>query len=408
MKKYTLLIAMVITLCVVVVSIINKPYKNTDKYLEKNYSNLDLQDEESFDGLDILSQDIKDKKIILTGEEHNLSDNHIMSLKLIKYFQKEVGVNYLLEEMGTADAYFLNKYLESGNEDILKEYFNIYKNQKLYTEERYNEYVEIYKFNKTLPIDKRIKIVGTDIESKATYYYLIDTIKNEDMLTDELKTLINELKEFDYYTKISYRNILNTLEELKKDVDSNEDKYKSIFKEDFNEFKFVIKNMIDFSNVCASEDNYTNLRDKYIYENFKIIDSNLKDAVYFGQWGGAHIFQETVYNNINQSYMDYFASLLNKDEKYKGKILSINYAYYFEKSTFDHNGYSVNEDLFKEYINLKSKATIFRLNSRKSPFKEKSINPFDTNLVDYKDKPITDYIQYIILIRNSEKSKVVM
>lgn len=409
MKKHKLLIITLTILSLVTIFFINKPYKSTDEYLKRNYSDLNLQDENDFSGLEILSKDIKDKKIIFTGEHHNVADNHVVELKLLKYFQKEIGVNYLLEEVGCADAYFLNKYLESGDEAILRNYFDIYKNQKYYTEERYNDFVDIYKFNQTLSKDKRIKIIGTDIESQATYDYILDVIKDEESLTDELKTLIDELKEFNYYAKGSYKNLLNILNKLTKDIETNEEKYKNIFKEDFEEFKFVIKNIIDFSKTCISDKKDSkNMRDRYIYENFKIIDSKLKNPVYFGQWGNSHIFQDTFYSNVNLSDMNYFASLLNKDAKYKGKILSINYGYYFEELGLGHSISYIDEDLFKDYIESKSKATIFRLNNRKSPFKEKTINPFSTNAYDYKDNPITNYFQYIILIRNSEKSKFVM
>jgi hypothetical protein len=408
LKKYKLLIAILTILCVLITIIANKPYKSTDEYLKRNYSNLNLEDKDDFSGLEILSEDIKNKKIIFTGEHHNLAQNHVVKLKLLKYLQKEIGVNYLLHEVGYADSYFLNKYLESGDETILKNYFEIYKNHKYYTEENYNELVEIYKFNQTLPKDKRIKVVGADIQSKATYDYILDVVKDEEKLTDELKVLIDELKDFDYYNKGAYENLLNILNKLNKDIDTNEEKYKDIFKENLNEFKLVIKNITDMSKVYTSDEKYLNdIRDRYIYENFKIIDSQLKNPVYFGQWGGFHVFQDTFYSNIDSLDIKYFSSLLNKDEKYKDKVLSITYGYYFEKSVLQHSEQFINEDIFKDYINSKSKATIFRLNNKKSPFKEKSINVFSRNSIDYKDNPTTNYFQYLILIRNSEESKIV-
>lgn len=408
MKKYKLLIAILTILCISMIIIINKPYKNTDEYLKRNYSDLNLENEDDFSGLEILSEDIKNKKIIFTGEHHNLAQNNVVKLKLLKYLQKEIGVNYLLHEVGYADSYFLNKYLESGDETILKNYFEIYKNHKYYTEENYNELVEIYKFNQTLPKDKRIKVVGADIQSQATYDYILDVVKDEEKLTDELKILIDELKDFDYYNKGGYKNLSNILNKLNKDIDTNEEKYKDIFKENLNEFKLVIKNITDLSKSYTSDEKYSdNIRDKYIYENFKIIDSQLKNPVYFGQWGGFHAFQDTVYSNLDLLDMNYFASLLNKDEKYKDKVLSIAYGYYFKEPVLQHSDYFINEDLFKDYINSKSKATIFRLDNRKSPFKEDSINVFSRNSYDYKNNPTTNYFQYLILIRNSEESKFV-
>lgn len=406
MKKYKLLI--LIILCVSIIFVASIPYKSVDKYLKRNHSDLNLADEYDFSGLEILSKDIKDKKIILAGELHNLAENHIVELKLLKYLQKEIGVNYYLAEVGYADAYFLNKYLESGDETVLKNYFNIYKNQKYYTEEQYKFYTNMYKHNQTLPKEKQIKVIGVDIESKVTYDYILDVIKDKENITNELKVLMDKLKEFNYNSRESHKNILKVLNNLTEDIKLNEEKYKNIFKKDFEEFKLVLKNLKDFSTACTGNIIYDNVRDKYIYENFKVIDSKLENAVYFGQWGYFHVFQDTFYSNIDMSDMNYFSSLLNKDEKYRGKILSINYGYYFEEPQLGH-GYSyIDENLFKDYLNSDSKATIFSLNNRKSPFKEKTINPFSTNAVDYKNNPTTKYFQYLILIRNSEKSKIVM
>lgn len=408
-SKKKLIVSISIILSIIGISIfIDQPYKSTDKYLKRNYSNLNLQDEDDFSGLEILSEDIKNKKIIFTGEHHNLAENHDLKLKFLKYFQKNIGVNYLLEEVGYADAYFLNKYLESGDETILRDYFDIYKNQKYYTKERYNNFVEIYKFNQTLPKDKHIKVVGVDIASQANYNYIFDVIKDEEKLTDELKVLIDELYEFRYYVRGGYKNLLKILNELTEDIDNNEEKYKDIFKEDFEGFKFVIRNLTDLSKAYISDKNdYTNIRDRVMYENFKIIDSELEDSVYFGQWGTSHIFQDTFYSNVDLCDINSFASLLNKDAKYKGKILSISYGYYFEKNILDISYSYIDEALFKDYIDSRSKATIFRLNNRKSPFNKKTINPFSTNSKNYKENPTTNYFQYLILLRNSEKSNFI-
>lgn len=411
MKKRKILIVIIIILSVVYMIYLNKPYKSTDEYLKKNYADLNLQEEENFSGLELLDKDLKDKKIIFAGEYHNLGQNQVVELKLLKYFQKEVGVNYYLEEIGHADAHFINKYLESGDETILKDYFNIYKNQKYYTEERYNHFIDVYRFNQTLLDDEKIKIVGTDIESKATYEYIIGVAKDRYSFPNELKTVLSKLKNFNYNSKASYENILTNITELIEDINNREEIYKDIFKEDFYGFKFVVKNLHDFINSYLNVNNsggYNIKRDGYIYENFKLIDSKLENAVYFGQWGSYHVFQDTLHHNDYSSDINYFASLLNKDKDYKGKILSINYGYYPYKTAEGHNYSYIDDELFKNYLNSASKATIFKLNNMKSPFKENTINPYATEAIDYKGNPITNYFQYLILIRDSKRSKIVM
>ncbi|MGL5749370.1 MAG: hypothetical protein ACRCXT_02495 [Paraclostridium sp.] len=294
---------------------------------------------------------------------------------------------------------------------ILKEYFCIFKNQKYYTEERYNNYINIYEFNQTLPKDEQIKIVGVDMETQVTYHYLLEITKDLDKLPYKLNELIDTLKGTNYNSRQSCINILDEVNYVIKDLDANEEGYKSLFKENFIGFKIVINNLRNFSHSRTNSSDmgeYMNKRDSHTFENFKEIDLELENPVYFGQWGNFHVYQDNFYSNMDLCDANYFASLLNEYSKYKGKVLSINLGYYFYEGATEH-GYSyIDEDLFHEYINSNEKTTIFRLNNKKSLFKESTINLFDTNAVDYKGKPITNYFQYLILINNSEKSKLVM
>ncbi|MGL5712619.1 MAG: hypothetical protein ACRCXT_02505 [Paraclostridium sp.] len=410
MSKYKLisLVLVILGLCMLVYA--NKPYKNTDEYLKRNYADLNLNDEDDLSGFEILEKDLKGKKVILAGEYHNLDKNEKLQINFLKYLQKEVNVNYILEEGGYADAYFLNKYLESGNEEILKNYFNVYKGQKLYTKERYNYFIEVYKLNQTLPKDEQIKVVGADVESQATYEYLTDVMKENTSITNELKELIGKLKDFDYSSKGSYIDIIDILEKVNKDIKDNEEAYKNILKEDeeFDGFKLAISNLIDFTDCAIADinDKY-NLRDKYIYENFKLIDSKLQDAIYFGQWGADHTLQDTVYHGDFSKDIHYFASLLKKDLEYKDKILSIEYSYYSTQNQKIGGYYHINEDLFKNYLTSNSDVSIFKLNNRKSPLKNEYINTFNTDVIDYKNNPTTNYFQYLVLIRNSKPSAIV-
>lgn len=409
MKKFILIILLISTISILLYT--SQSDLSVESYLKKNHSDLNLNDKEDLSGLEIFSEDIKDKKIILVGEHHNISENTNIEMKLLKYFQKEIGVDYYLAELGYADAYFLNKYLENGDEEILKDYFDIYKKgQQYYTEERYKHYIDIYNFNQKLPEDKRIKIVGVDIESQASYRYILDILDDNKAMTNELVSLLNTLKDFSYMSINSNRNLLIILDKLIKDIEINEENYKNIFKDDFEGFQIVINDLIDYSEARVSSKDmgeYMNKRDMYTYENFKEIDSKLKNPVYFGQWGKTHVYQDEFYSNVDLCDSNYFASLLNSDTEYKGKILSIDYGYYFDENNIGHSYSYIDKQLFKDYINTGSKATIFKLNNNKSPFNKSAINPFDTNAIDYKGKPITNYFQYLVLIKNSKPSKII-
>jgi len=393
-------------LCIIgVIVYLNKPYEDEKEYLKKNYSNISLK-EDDFKGFEILDKDLKGKKIVLTGEEHYLDKGYTLQLKMLKYLQKEIGVNYFLKEIGYGDAHFINKYLESGDETILKDYFSLLIGLNYANEGYYNLYKNLYEFNQTLPKEQRIKVVGVDVNTLVTDAYILDILKNENLLTDELKQLLLELQDFNYHIPVRYKELINIVDNLIKDIEVNEKTYIEMFGEDAEGFKYAVKSLRKLCEtfIVERKDKY-NLRDFYIYENFKELDAKLENPTYFGQLGGAHIYQERVFSNIISEYIDYFGCWLNRDEKYKGKVLSLHYGYYSDKGNIHSSESFVEEDLFKDFLETESETIIFKLNSRKSPFKERAINPFTRFVFDYESNPTTNYYEYMILIKNSEYSK---
>lgn len=98
--------------------------------------------------------------------------------------------------------------------------------------------------------------------------------------------------------------------------------------------------------------------------------------------------------------------MLNKDEKYKGKVLSIDYGYYNKGRDNDaRNSSYINLDLFKDYVDTEDDAILFKLDAKNSPFNERYINMFSNDYTDFKEKPMTNYFQYMLLIKNSKESK---
>lgn len=405
MKNIKIMGVIISILFIVFITIyINKPYDDKE-YLNKNFETISVEDND-FKGLDIMSKDLKNKKIVLTGESHGLDKNYKMMFKMLKYLQEEIGVKYLIIELGQADAYFLNKYLESGDEKILKDYYSNYPEQKTANEGKYELFKNIYEFNQTLTEDKRIKVIGVDINTGVTDKYILDIIKDKGIMTNELEVLLNELEDFNYYAPVLYKGLMNKVDDLLKDIKSNPDTYIKMFGDDFEGFEYAIRSL---GNLCKSftvdaKDKH-NLRDSFMYKNFKEIDDKLHNPIYFGQFGGAHIYQDTIFNNSILEDVKYFGTWLNSDEKYKGKILSIQYGYYSNKSSSKNIAYPINEDLFKNFLDINTKDIIFKLNNIKSPYKRTAINPFDRNLFDYKNTPTANYYEYIILLKDAEYSK---
>ena len=390
------LIAVAIILAILFFMNENKTYTNEADYLRKNNEVINLQDIDDFSGLEVLNKDLKDKKIVFTGENHTLTKDDLFKIKLLKYLHKEIGINYYLGEFSSTDAYFINKYLDTGDESILRKSFNHNKGTAGYNVDDFNFFKQLYKYNQSISNEKnRIKVVGIDIEHSgvSSHDYIYEIIRTRRRLPLDLESLLESLRVRDLKAvEIKNKKVIE-------DVSKNEELYKETFGKNFDDFKYVLNNI---KAMCDSYKNINNdnVREKYIYENFKYVDSKLKDAKYFGQWGRGHIYKDKV--NLFGKDDDFIASRLNKDEDYKGKILSIQYGYY----NIQKGICSIDINLFNEYLTTKDDAILFKLNSKNSPFNDKHINLLKYEQPSKKDIVTTDYFDYLLMIKGSEKSKL--
>lgn len=410
MKKLIYLAILITSTLIIVFNLFfNNTYENEQDYLSKNNKKLDLSDVDDFSGLDILYKDLKYKKIVLAGEIHHLDKNHLIEFKLLKYLQDKIGVNYYLAELGYSMTHFINKYLESGDEEYLNIIFKCFENKRIDNENFQKTFKKVYKLNQTLPEDEQIRYVGIDLEPtpEMTNRYIKDVLADEIMMTDDLKTLINELEKPSYNSENQLNSTKDASLKVLEDIKENEEVYKKMLQEEFEGFNHVIQNIVYRSDAfLAHPTDWNNLRDKLIYDNFKAIDNSLDNPVYFGQWGVAHIYQDTALYNIGEQEEEFLGSYLNKDEKYKGKVLSIQYGYY-NTGLNSHTGNAgyIDIELFREYLDIKEDGVLFKLNSKNSPFSERHINVFSNDSIKFFEKPNTNFYQYMLLIKDSHESK---
>lgn len=375
---------------------------DVQSYLEKNNSVVNLQDIDDFKGLDLIKDDIKDKKIIFTGESHTLQKDDLFKIKLIKYLQEEAGLNYHLVEMGYSTAYFFNKYLESGDEEILKKVFSNVKGTQGFNDDDYNFFKDLYEFNKMLKEEDKIKVVGIDIEQSmgSSYDYIKDIAKDKTVKIEALEKTLESLKNIQLYRetlteinkdedyKMKLLNDLNSkIDVLLDDINNNKDLYMSLFKEDFFGFEIVVKNM---KTMCLSEledDGSGNIREEQMYVNFITQDKKIDDAIYFGQFGSLHTNKIPLKISNEESetkitYLDFesIAYRIDSSDKYKGKVMSILYSY--EGKYGDENSSYIDREIFNDYLKSKDDCILFDLRNLSSPFKEEAIYD-NANYIDY-------------------------
>lgn len=394
-----------------------------EKWLEKNYSNLHIENDDEFSTFNILKEDLENNEVFLTGESHGVGVNDSLDLKFLKFFQKEAGIKYYLQENSICGSMLLNEYLKTGNKLILDRLFiSSCGLNTSYTKENYNKWEKIYEFNKELPDDDKIKVIGLDAYGDPDVYFMClnriidkhnstsDTIMKEFKdIYEEYVEMNNDPKLYDY-TKVS-EMLEESFSELRSNIDANKEAYKVHFDEDFDNFLYLIDNFYYNSHICnLGSEKALKYRDEKMYENFKRIHSTLPKGKYYGRYGDSHILKQGFH----------LAEVMDKDNDspVKGKVLSI-YNDYLNCCT-SFKGYrttritSFNEEFFSLIEPYrKSNNVLFKLNGEKSPFNEIElskylpIDNFKKEAIVYNDQvqnSITDYFDYILVSYDSKEN----
>lgn len=371
-------------------------YSDIYKYLEENHIMIDLEETNDFTELSIVDDDLEGKEIFLVGENHGVLANEQLRMKFLKYFKINTDFKYYLWELPFSVAFFLNRYLETGDEKILRETYKPLKGTFAWNKESFNHWGKLYQFNIKLPITRKIKIIGIDIEHQIenAFKYMLYVLSE----IDDIKNILNKLKKLSNEAKDE--EIIEFCEGLKRDIEKRDEFYKKHLKENYFGLKIVNDNLLSRYKVYNGN-NFNAIRDKQMYENFIRIHNRLPTGKYYGQLGLSHVFQRET------SYVDWFGSILNKNPIFQDKVLSIVYVYdnckyLYPTDLRDYQGVMTTLDLkldiLKKYA--KGESTLFKLNGRDSPFDKKLLWPIVHKIPE--GGVTTDYFQYIILIRNSK------
>lgn len=131
-------------------------------FLSTNREALDLSDGAARFEARLL--DAARKQVTLLGETHGIAVNEDLDLALLRYLHRVAGVRVYLAEGGYAASCLLNRYLETGDEQILDFVMQAGFGSISWTKEQRAFYVALRRWNLTLPEDARVRLVGIDLE----------------------------------------------------------------------------------------------------------------------------------------------------------------------------------------------------------------------------------------------------
>lgn len=350
--------------------------KEIYSYFDLNYNNTS--------DLSFLDNRLNQAEIILIGEMHGIKSNMDIEMKFLHYLKEQYDLKYYLCEYPYSVSLKVNEYLESGNQKILDDFFEVAKDTNANTEERYEGWLQLYEYNQSLPEKDRIRVVGVEVELIPEYAMdVLQGLIPEKQVPAELEKMLTLMRR--------EKHSKEEIEEIWKEFEEKKEICEEFFGEKTFSIQHILKNILlgYAEHEAETETGKYSIRDQGMYDNFMILHEQNEEGKYFGQFGNRHIYQ-TETEGVN-----WFASLL-KQGGFEDKVVSIFLEYINctrvvpNKSggTYtEQTGTETSADLEQDILqNLsKDKLVIYSAVEEESPYHD-----------------VIDYVQYIIIVKDSE------
>lgn len=119
----------------------------------------------SFNNLDrVLDKEVLNNQLFLIGENHGIQYNAALQFDLLVYLHKKTGLRHLMLELGFLDQIYINRYLETGNENVLDSFFLMHPGTGFYNKSEAELFKKLYAYNQKLAPQQRIRIFSVDLE----------------------------------------------------------------------------------------------------------------------------------------------------------------------------------------------------------------------------------------------------
>lgn len=360
-------------------------------------------------------------KVIMLGEVHGFAMPQELDFELLKHLNQKTGLTHYLAEVDQSQAYFLNQYLQTGDESLLEYVFHTWVryNAQWANQDSYNKMQKIHAYNQTLPAAKRIEIVG------------VDRIQDTDVTKRHLAEL---LQTANYKTSTDAK--VDSLAQLLTDSTTDNEALRTFAANNLTtEFNLPQTTKTELQHILTNL-NYQHesiARDSVMFLNLQNLSYtyNWQNEQFYGMWGLMHTLQ----NKVNGGYTSFAAHLKNNESLFKNKVTTINIFASDSENMIPANTMPaslnkgqayvsttwVNSDGPLAFVNgikdLKAvtrerSMTLFKVDGETSPYRTSSLLAHTRVLIpgqgiapDAANPTITEACQYVVLIRNSKATQ---
>ncbi len=393
------------------------------EYLRSNSQEVRLGEVE----FPLLKNQLEGNSVFLAGKNQGLEYNKELQKDLLEFFHQEAGVKNLLVEATYASGEFLNRYLQTGEEEYLELVISYWRR----SQDEFEFFQWLREYNLQFPDEEQIRVIGFDVQGpprtlisinylgdllmqthiplELEYYLLPLVALAQDFMELRLDPEHSRLAQTEYTAGIPEEMIEDT-REITRDIlehwEEAPDHYHE-FLNDPEEFFFVLNNIKD---AFAMEEKLKEgmeashqFRSEKAFSNLLNLLEGLEREKFFGQWEELNVLQKP-YREVEWLG----AKLAGRNSPFSGKVLSLWYVYHDslqmqpfspgEEVEFD-SGY-IMENL-NELVEISpAEVSLFQLNASGSPFSRGQYF-----LREQTGGASTDFFQFIFVIQGSPPTR---
>lgn len=273
---------------------------------------INLDAETDLKGLALMDASVAKAKVVLNGEIHFVSSNTKVQLKMLEYLSQKEERVILIGEYPNSYAYFINRYLGTGDTVYLRKV--MYQYGTFNSEDYFQLLVGIHQLNQRLPKEKRIGLMGVDMEytakfgSKWVYWALGELTVGKSIPA----TIQPELKSFLALSRkdtLSEHEVELKIRTLQHSIQVNQSVYTELLGREFIIFKGAVEDLVAVFTVFKGKGGGLS-RDKWMYERLCQLQKDwgpkLGNVRYYGSFGSFHVDNWSKYS---------MAGRLNRNKK---------------------------------------------------------------------------------------------
>lgn len=368
-------------------------FSETIAYLRQNCEPLDLR--QAVPEARLL--ETAGKRIFLLGEVHGVAVNNQVDFALLRYLHRVAGVRVYVSEISYSHAWYINRYLETGDMADLDFVFGQMRGFVDCSVEKRRFWIELKKWNDSLPPAERIRVVGIDLERMPgiSLAYLRQQLAGRAVpanlrpVMDRLRTLAGAP---------SADAIRSLTAEMVRSVGEHRADYARFLGDRWFGFELALDNLQDNYRCRADKARYDFLRDRAMDRNFCRQAAQIPFATAYGRLGSDHVLQH------RSGGVEHLSFLLNQPgSQWAGQVVGI-WPLYEASSrlSFAHHRYgpapcSDESPVVRPFGEATaSEVTLFKLIGAHSPYAKNLLLPAEAN-----EGVTTDYFQYVVLMKKA-------